>query len=259
MLDELAIENVAIIDQLLLRFSPGFTVLTGETGAGKSIIIDALQAALGARVGADYIRSGARFAAVEAIFSGDALSDTALAETLREAGIEPDDSLILRREIHPSGRSTARINGRAVPLAVLQQVGSSLVDIHGQSDHLSILRRDRQLEVLDRFGNLGELRDRVSAAVRQYQALRRELEDTTSGQSEAERRLDLLRFQAEEIEAADPKPGEVEALEEERNLLANAEKLSQLAGAAYLGLQGEGRGATEAVTEAVTASRELAA
>lgn len=258
MLAEISIENFAIIDALLVRFDPGLTVLTGETGAGKSIIVDALQAALGARVPSDVVRSDARAAVVEAVFdlpSGPL--DEALAEVFEEYGLD-DEVIILRREIGSSGRSSARLNGRAVPVAVIQRIAALLVDIHGQSDHLSILRRDRQLDALDRYGDLQELRTQVAEAIRAYDAARRALEDLVAGRREAEQRLDLLRFQVQEIESAQLVPNEDDELEVERNLLANAEKLSQLAGAGYDALRGEDAGAVDRVLSAVEAAKGLA-
>lgn len=258
MLIELSIRNFAIIDHLLVRFSPGFTVLTGETGAGKSIIIDALQTALGARVSSDVVQAGARSASVEAIFDAEALDD-AVTEILRELGVEDDEVLILRREISPTGRGTARVNGRAVPLSILGALGAALVDIHGQSDHLSVLRRDRQLDILDRYGDLIELRGRVAMAIRDYTGARRRLEELSAGQREMEQRLDLLRFQANEIETANLQPAEDADLRAERNLLVNAEKLTQLSGSAYQELQGETGSAVERVAAAVISLREVAA
>jgi DNA repair protein RecN (Recombination protein N) len=255
MLSELSIENVAIIPRLHLRFAPGLTVLTGETGAGKSIIIDALQAALGARVPPDVVRAGARLAAIEAVFDPPQL--TALTAILEESGIETDDCLILRREINAGGRGTARVNGRAVPLAVLQAVGSLLVDIHGQSDHLAILRRDRQLDALDRFGDLLDLRGAVGDAVRAYNEARRRHAELVAGRREAEQRLDLLRFQVNEIESAALAPGEDELLAADRTRLANAERLAQLAGEAYAQLQGEQISALDRIGDALSSTREL--
>jgi DNA repair protein RecN (Recombination protein N) len=258
MLVELAIENFAIIDRLLLRLDPGFTVLTGETGAGKSIIIDALQAALGTRVAADSVRRDAPAASVEAIFELAGDERAVLGATLEEYGMEADDTLILRREISAGGRSTARLNGRAVPVSVLNTIGSALVDIHGQSEHLSVLRRDHQLTVLDRFGRLTDLRGEVSEAVREYGRLRRRLDELTGGQREAEQRLDLLRFQVTEIETAAVRPEEEEELLAERNLLANAEKLSRLAARAYDLLQGDTGTIVDLLGDAAGIVRELA-
>ncbi|MGI8967972.1 MAG: DNA repair protein RecN [Chloroflexota bacterium] len=259
MLTELTIENFAIIERLHVRFDAGFTVLTGETGAGKSIIIDALQAALGARVTSDIVRAGAPHAAVEAVFAPEPSSVADLIHpVLGEYGVEPDDVLILRREMNVAGRGTGRINGRAVPLSALLAVGALLVDIHGQSDHLSILRRDRQLDILDRYGALLPLRDQVAEAVRDYTRARRTLNDLLGGQREAEQRLDLLRFQVQEIDSAQLAVGEDEELAAERNRLANAERLMQLTDGMYQRLTGESGGAIDLLHTASTASQELA-
>ncbi|MGI8826011.1 MAG: DNA repair protein RecN [Chloroflexota bacterium] len=255
MLAELCIENFAVIEKLLVRFNPGLTVLTGETGAGKSIIIDALQASLGSRIGADVVRGDARYAGVEAVFAWAEKIPEALTAVLEEHGIEEEESLILRREVQASGRSSARINGRAVPLSVLGAAGALLVDIHGQSDHLSILRRDRQLDVLDRYGNLLGMRAQVAAAVREYGAVRVELRVLQEGQAEAERRLDLLRFQVKEIEDAELVDDEEEALEAERNLLSNAERLTLRATTAHEALAGDAL--REALGRAVLSLRDL--
>lgn len=257
MLTELSIQNFAIIDHLLVRFGPGFTVLTGETGAGKSIIIDALQTALGARVSGDVVQAGARSASVEAVFDAEALDEVVI-DVLHELGIEDEEVLILRREISPAGRGAARVNGRAVPLSVLSTLGAALVDIHGQSDHLSILRRDRQLDVLDRYGDLLGLRAQVTGAIREYAVVRRRLEELSAGQREMEQRLDLLRFQVLEIESANLQPAEEDDLRAERNLLMNAEKLTQLSSSAYQELQGETGSGVERVVAAAAALRDLA-
>jgi len=255
-LAELTIENFAIIDRLGVRFEPGFTVLTGETGAGKSIIIDALQLALGTRASSDMVRSGASTAVVEAIF--EVPENPVLTELLVDQGIEADDTLILRREVTSGGRSTARINGRAVPLAVLTAAGAVLVDIHGQSDHLAILRRDRQLDVLDRFGGLLDLRGRVAAAVRALSAVRDELRRVESGGREAAQKLDLLRFQVGEIEAAGLKPDEEEELAADRSLLASAERRAELADGTVEALTGEPAGGLDSIRGAASDLRALA-
>jgi DNA repair protein RecN (Recombination protein N) len=210
-------------------------------------------------VPSDVVRAGASAAAVEAIFELGEEERGALAQVLEEYGAAGDDTLILRREINASGRATARLNGRAVPASVLSAVGGALVDIHGQSEHLSVLRRDRQLDILDRYGALHALRASVAEAVRALSALRRELKAVTEGQREAEQRLDLLRFQASEIESAQLRAGEEEDLAAERNLLVNAERLTSLASAAYDALQGGQAPAVDAVGAAVTAASGVAA
>lgn len=259
MLAELTIENFAIIDRLLLRLEPGLTVITGETGTGKSIIIDALQAALGARLSPDVVRDQGRVAAVEAVFHLDAAVAGTLVDVLEANGIEGEESLILRREIGARGRGTARVNGRAVPLGVLAAVGGLLVDIHGQSEHLSVLRRDRQLDLLDRYGGTLEARQRTAVAVREHGRLTRAFEALAAGRRDAEQRLDLLRFQVEEIESAGLRPGEEEELKAERTRLGNAERLTALAERAYQQLGGESGSAVDRVGDAHSALQALAA
>jgi DNA repair protein RecN (Recombination protein N) len=256
MLSQLRVDDFAIIDHLLVRFEPGFTVLTGETGAGKSIIIDALQAALGARIGTGSVRSGADFASVEAVFDLPEQPDESdLAATLGEHGIEYEPQLILRREVTSAGRGTSRINGRAVPLSVLATVGGELVDIHGQSDHLSVLRRDRQLNALDTYGGLLEKRSEVADALREYGRARADLDALTVGRRESERRLDLLRFQVNEIESAGLRVDEEETLAADRSRLANAERLQLLAQSAHDALSDH---ALEALAGGANAVAELA-
>ncbi|MBI3734645.1 MAG: DNA repair protein RecN [Chloroflexi bacterium] len=237
MLTELMVTNFAIIHQLRLGFAPGFTVLTGETGAGKSIIIDALSLALGGRASEEMIRSEAGAARVEAVFSLDHVPES-FQRVLEEHGIECEDStLILSREIVRGGRSITRINARAVPLRVLEQVGEWLVDIHGQSEHLSLKNTRTHIDYLDRFADLWDERAVVASKVKQVAEVRRELESLLRDERELARRVDLLTFQIEEISAAGLRPGEDENLKKERQRLANAEKLAQFAEDAYNSLR----------------------
>jgi DNA repair protein RecN (Recombination protein N) len=239
MLSELSITNFAIIDQLQLRFAAGFNALTGETGAGKSIIIDALSLALGARASDELVRADAPSARVEAIFTLEEVSDEIHA-LLEEHGIECDDgTLILSREVVRGGRSTNRINARAVPLRVLQQLGESLVDIHGQSEHLSLKNVRTHIDYLDRFANLWDLRTRVAEKVAQIMGARRELETLLRDERELARRVDLLKFQVEEIAAAQLRVGEEETLKQDRQKLANAERLAHHADEAYSRLRSD--------------------
>jgi len=258
MLLELTIEKFAVIDRLRVQLAPGFTVVTGETGAGKSIIIDALQAALGGKVAGDVVRSGAQQAVAEAVFEWPSRHEHGPTDLLQEHGIERDDNLILRREINASGRSVSRVNARTVPVAVLNALGSWLVDIHGQTDHLSIFRRDRQLEALDRFANLLPLRAEVGEWVRQYDAVRIALKELEAGRHAALQRLDLLRFQVDEIESAALESDEEDELAADRNLLLSAERRSQFATAIYEAVQGDNRSALEILHPATFAAAELA-
>ncbi|MCS6845296.1 MAG: DNA repair protein RecN [Caldilineales bacterium] len=255
MLAELRIANFAIIDTLTLRFCPGFNVLTGETGAGKSIIIDAVDMLLGGKAGQEVIRSGAEATLVEGTFHLSPASQAALAPVLEAEGLEGDDpaTLVLARELRRGGRTVARVNGRAVALAVLKEIGNRLVDIHGQSDHLSLMRPREHIHLLDRYASLLPQREQVAGLVRRLAAVRKELASLRRDQRELARRLDLLSFQAEEIEAAHLTPGEDKELESERRRLANAEQLLRLTEAARVRLaegDGEQPAASDLVSEA---------
>lgn len=230
MLLDLDIRNFAIMDELRVQFGPGLNALTGETGAGKSIIIDALGAVLGERVSADMVRTGAKTAYVDARFALDGLAASPpFLALLEEHGISVEDGeLILSREIQSGGRSTARINGRTATAGLLGALGQMLVDIHGQSDHLSLLRPAAQMAILDRYAQLDDQRARVSELVREWRTARARLDAVDSGARDRALRIDLLRFQTEEIGAAVLLPGEEAELETERSRLANAERLAQL-------------------------------
>ena len=261
MLSELTITNFAIIDELHLRFSPGFNVLTGETGAGKSIIIDAVSLLLGGRADTGVIRAGADEARVEGIFTLNPLSQETILPLLRENGLEGDreDTLILAREIRREGRSVCRVNGRAVTLAVLGSIGQQLVDIHGQSEHLSLLRVREHVEFLDRYGSLGDLRAQIAERVRELRQVQRELDTLLRDERELARRADLLEYQVAEIAAAHLEVGEEEELLQERTRLANAERLMELATESYRALD-EGSEEQSAVTDLMgQVTRALAA
>lgn len=254
MLAELDISNLAIIEDLSLKFAPGFNALTGETGAGKSIIIDAVGLLLGGRAQADLIRAGADETTVEGIFALDPPTRDLLAPQLEEFGLGlGDDTLILSRELHRAGRNLCRVNNRAVTLSVLQQIGDRLVDIHGQSEHLSLLRVREHIDFLDRYGNLLDARAVLSKQIRALRKVRQELRELQKDARETARRIDRLTFVVEEIDAAKLKPGEEEALKEERDLLGNAEERANLADSAYRSLYGEGeesQGAQDLLSEA---------
>ncbi len=261
MLRELHIRNLAIIEDLHLTFSEGFNVLTGETGAGKSILLDAVALLLGSRAEAGMVRHGASKAQVEGLFILDAHLQSRLAPLLAEEGLEGDDpaALWLSREVRAGGRSTARVNGTMVSVTLLRRVATGLVDIHGQSEHLSLLRVSHHLRLLDRFGGLEEAREALGERVRRLQRVRHELRELRLSEQERMQRLDLLRFQVQEIAAAAPQPGEIEALEAEARRLANAEQLATAA-AAFLLLIEEGAEETNAVLDLLgQAQREMAA
>ena len=285
MLLELSIKDFAIIDSLHLRLNRLFNVFTGETGAGKSIIIDAVNALLGGKIGADFVRAGTERASVEGIFTihplppikGDwqpfeftlnhgsngaktlleafdqaeaqintsvadaesADAAVALATLLHQYDITPeDDQLILARDIFRSGRTVSRINGRAVSQQVLQQVASWLVDIHGQSEHMSLLRPEQHVNFLDRYVELIPLRNELGTRVTDWRNARKQLLELQQSERDVSRRTEFLRFEIDEIEQAELQPGEVEELEEERKVLNNAERLRELCSQVYGALSG---------------------
>lgn len=294
MLLEISIKDFAIIDSLHLRLNRLFNVFTGETGAGKSIIIDAVNALLGGKIGAEFVRAGCERASVEGVFSLEALppvSDewlplevfahaggngastmfealeqteqqqtqqtqplsspdphsadarVALATLLREYDITPEDGqLILSRDIFRSGRTVARINGRAFSQQILQQVASWLVDIHGQSEHMSLLRPDQHVNFLDRYADLIPQREELGKKVADWRNARKTLQSLQHNERDQERRAEFLRFEIEEIEKADLRPGEVAELEEERKVLSNAERLRELCTLVYGAMKGSDMG-----------------
>jgi len=250
LLVELHIRDFAIIDDLQLSFAPGFSVLTGETGAGKSIIIDAVELVLGGRADVTTVRAGAERAIIEATFRLDQDQRAALEPVLKSEGLEGDDLdlLLLGREIRHNGRSVARVNGRTVNLSFLRQVTGDLLDIHGQSEHLSLLRVRTHIDLLDRYADLGALRARVAEVVSKVRAVRRELTDLVHRERELTHRADLLQFQIGEIEAAALRRGEEEELLGERRRLSNAEQLASLAREALQALE-QGREGAGAVLD----------
>lgn len=261
MLTELNIRNFAIIDDLTLRFAPGLNVLTGETGAGKSIVIDAIGAVLGQKVGPECVRSGSPSALIEATFEVD--ESNPVWTVLEEMGIPPEEEVLLAREVLPEGRSRCRINGRAATVSMLRNAGIYLVDIHGQHEHQSLLRVDHHLAVLDNTGDrkLQEARETVREQYRRLLQLRQQLESLRLDEREKARRIDLLTFQAREIAEAKLQPGEDEQLRAERVRLSNAERLASAAGIAYAllyeGLEEGQRSALDLVSEAQAQIEEI--
>jgi DNA repair protein RecN (Recombination protein N) len=259
-LSELTIQDFAIIDWLHLRFGPGFNVLTGETGAGKSIIIDAVSLLLGGRGETELIRTGADQAIIEGVFALDGEAQATVSPLLEQEGLEGGDPAILTlaREIRREGRNVCRVNGRAVALKVLEGIGQHLVDIHGQTEHLSLMRVREHVDLLDRYGELWPLRDGVAVRVGQLRSVRRELANLRRDERELARRMDLLQYQVSEIEAARLEPGEEEELAQERTRLANAEQLRELADEAYHALYEGGEEQASAVDLLQATARALA-
>jgi len=239
-LEQLTIRNFAIIDRLEIGWRPGLNVITGETGAGKSIVVDAVGALLGDRLGAEVVRTGAERAVVEGVFVLPPETPPDLAAVLDEFGLEAEDGvLIVTREIAAAGgRGGARVNGRAVPLAVLQQLGEQLVDIHGQSAHMALLRAREQLDYLDRYAGVLAERAAVGGLVRELRAVRDAQHALQGEQREAARQEEMLRHEVAEIERAELREDEEEELLAQRSRLQHVERLRQAATAAYEALTG---------------------
>jgi DNA repair protein RecN (Recombination protein N) len=255
MLLELQIADFAIIDRLHLRLGEGFNVLTGETGAGKSIIIDALGTLRGEKTDISFVRAGSPRARIEGVFSLD--DCPAVIPLLQEFGLidEDDGQVILTREISAeSGRSVARVNGRAVSTSVLRDIGGRLIDIHGQHEGLSLFNTRTHLDMLDRFGELLPLREQVAALVARLRGIREELAELRRNEARRQERIEELRFLLEDVQAAKLKPGEEEELARERQVVQNAARITGLAGDAYAALyEGRegGRSAGKPVVEAM--------
>ena len=229
MLTEIRIQDFAIIDHLSLRFDQGLIIFTGETGAGKSIIIDAVGTLLGSRADTTMVRAGAEFALVEGEFQIPERVKPQVHEILKnEDLLDEDESLVLGREIRLQGRSIARVNGRTVNLKILRELGEYLVDVHGQTEHLSLLRVRHHLELIDRFADNEQALAAYQEIYKRLVGVRRELDSLHQTEREAARRVDLLTYQIEEIESARLDPEEETALRQERNRLANAESLANL-------------------------------
>lgn len=258
MLAQLTIRDFAIIDRLTIEWSRGLNVVTGETGAGKSIIIDAVGALLGGRISADFVRSGANRATVEGVFDLSTVEDGGeLKAALDEHGLEIEDGgLILTRDIAGAGgRGVSRVNGRAVPTAVLQQIGEHLIDIHGQSEHLSLLRPREHLDLLDRYAGMGTGRTRLAGLVADLRAVDREQQRIREEARQAQREQALLRHEVDEIEAAGLNPGDEDELLMTRERLRNVERIRTAVQSAWGALSGddERSGAHDLVGQAALA------
>jgi len=236
MLTDLIIKNVAIIDTLQITFKAGLTVLTGETGAGKSIIIDAVGLIMGNRASSDLIRSGEEEATVEALFDISSLPD--IKQQLSEAGFNIDDELLIKRSLSRGGKNRIFINGGMATLALLTDIAPRLINIYGQHDSQTLLKAENHLRLLDSFAGLGELRQKFATLFSRLSSVRVTIAGLEEAEREAERRLDLLSYQSEEIAKAALKAGEEEQLEGQRRLLANAEKLGGVSSEAFDRLYG---------------------
>lgn len=253
MLQDLHIENIAVISRADISFEKGLNVLTGETGAGKSIIIDALQSVLGARTSRELVRAGAEKALVSAVFESEGA-----ASWLEENEIDCDGELILQRRVTEEGKTSARVCGVPVSAAQLRELSSLLLDLHGQNDGRQLMDESRHREYLDAFGGCGGLLSEFSAAYVQYKATKKEIQSLSMDESEKERLAESLRSMIEELEAAGLREGEEEELLERRELLRNSEKLTEAINAAYGALYGNEENAVTLTQEAAGEARRAA-
>ena len=223
MLCELRIKNFAVVEGITVPFAPGFNVLTGETGAGKSILVDALLLVCGGRAQADVVRADAETATVEAVF--DVVDNAEAKAVLDAAGLGADDQLVVRRELTRSGRHRAYVNDSPVTVTLLERLGACLLEVHGQHEHQRLLEPARQLALLDRFAEVEELADRVAELHAKYQEAHQAVTQGRAAERDRAQREDLLRFQVSELDAARLSPGEDEELRTERRRLQYAERL----------------------------------
>ena len=251
MLSLLHIENIAVIEQSDISFNKGFNVLTGETGAGKSIVIDAISAILGERAYRDMIRTGTTKASVRAVFT-----DVPELAWFEENGVEYDPETVIQREVFLDGKNVCRVNGCLVSVSILRKLGIQLINIHGQHDSASLFDENNHLQFLDDFADNEDLRRDYEEKYHKVADLRREIQRMTMDEGEKLRRMETLRYQIQEITKAELEAGEDEVLEERRKLLQNAEKLSNGMDAAVECLYG-GDDTDGAATLLMQAEREL--
>ena len=254
MLAQLYIENIAVIEKCSIDFQKGFNILTGETGAGKSIVIDAINAVLGGRASREIVRSGAKAASVSALFTGVQAGTVAC---LEELGLAPDEdgNLLLQREIRAEGKTTCRINGRPATVAMLREVGVTLLSILGQHESYELLSPEQHVEYVDSFGGLEDLRQQYGQVYARLRAVKKEWDSLLMDENQKARRMDLLRYQIEELEAGAIQPGEQEELSQQRALFRNSEKVAESIASAKNALDGdeETAGAVTAVGAAADA------
>ncbi len=257
---QLRVVNYALIEDLTLNFNPGLNILSGETGAGKSIVIGAINLLLGERAAVEQIRQGQESAYVEGMINCEHVLKDKIEKILEDAGIAGGGELIIAREIYRTGRSVARVNGRAVPLSFLKDIGQLLVDLHGQHQHQSLLRPDQHLELLDSFGGpeVAVARESVADFYKIWQGKKKELAALGENSAERERNIDIFTFQLKEIRDAGIEPGEDEELAGREKILANAEKICTLTARAYADIYaGEEDSPVEALIDRLNRSSAL--
>jgi DNA repair protein RecN (Recombination protein N) len=255
MLVELMVENYAVVEQARIQFQEGLNVLTGETGSGKSIVVDALNLLLGGRASAEMIRTGETKARVSGIFAVEATPE--LEEALRQAGIESDKELIVEREIAANGKSRAFVGNRPITSAFLRQLAPALGDIHGQNEQQQLFAAAAQRELLDEYAQAQSLRSEVARLFGEWRAAGERLKELTENEQERLRLLDLWLFQRNEIDAARPRAGEDAELEAERKILRNVTRLQENAAAAFAVLYESPESATGQLRQAAKRVDEL--
>lgn len=258
MLRQLDIHNIALIDHVSIELAPGFNILTGETGAGKSIIIDSIHGILGERVSKDLIRTGKEKASVEAVFE---IATPGVLEIFEKFGIEPeeDGTVIISREFTQTGKNTCRINGKMATLSMLKELGEQLIDIHGQYDNQSLLRTESHIRLLDLFGGetIEQIKNQYSTILEAYKETKSRLKSISGNVGERERKIDLLKFQIDEISEAELQTGEEESLIKQRMILSNSEKIMDALSLAYAFLLSGSNSKSSASDNINEALREL--
>ncbi|MCI7369581.1 MAG: DNA repair protein RecN [Firmicutes bacterium] len=245
MLTQLHIENIAVIEKADIEFGKGLTVLTGETGAGKSIIVDSLGAVLGARTSRELVRTGADKGLVSAVFESNNAD-----EWLKDNDIDPEDEIIIQRRISAEGKNSCRVCGTPVSVSQLRELGALLLDIHGQNDGRQLMDEANHLAYLDSYGDYGETIERFKAAYADYRACKKEIQRLSMDEIEKERMADSLQYQIDELEKAQLKVGEEDELSSKRDLLRNYEKLTEALDGAYNALYGADQSAQSLTDEA---------
>ena len=251
MLESIHIENIALISKLDISFKKGFSAFTGETGAGKSIIIDSIGAICGNKVSKELIRAGEETAVIEAVFSD--LTEQTL-KRCEELGIEPDEDgyLYISRKIGADGKSVCRINARQVPSSILKELSAFLINIHGQHDNQDLLKKEKHLSILDSYANCVDVKDKYSQIYNEYKALKRDYENLVIDDTEKQRTIEMLQFQIEEISSLKLQPCEEDELSAEKKRLSNIEKIAENAMASYGVLFADNASAVENVDRAIS-------
>lgn len=260
MLSQLFINNIAVIERASIDLEPGFTVLTGETGAGKSIIIDAIHAVLGERTSKELVRTGESAASVSALFTDLSQEDLAALDSL-SVPREEDNTLLVQRDIRLEGRSSCKLNGAPATVSMLKSIAPRLVGIHGQHESYELLSPELHMTYIDSFGCLENLLEQYQASYRRLREVQRQLKELNADEGEKSRQADLLRYQIEEIQSAELVPGQQEALAQEREAIRNSEKISTAVEAAKALLAGdeENSGVTSGLSMAVEELEGIAA